>query len=237
MVVFRLLLLMLALGAASPVFAGSVTVNFTAVVGSSNDIDSGNVFGEGAGANLRGQVITGSITIDPPALNEVCNEGSACYGDFGGGAVSVSFSLNGMTSTVVSGGTQGYFGNRSGGSLSISDPAHGLDNYLGVGATGRDGMLQQSIGVLFNAATVFSASADALVAVDSLDSIGSGFGLVKGGITLLSPIEHVDATILSIDVAATDVPEPAGVVCFGVGLVALMGLGPRCLSHSRSTRN
>ncbi|HET6307584.1 MAG TPA: PEP-CTERM sorting domain-containing protein, partial [Rhodopila sp.] len=144
------------------------------------------------------------------------------YGDFGGGAVSVSFSLNRVTSTVVSTGRLGYFGNTSGGSVSIEDPSDGGYNYLAAGATSPDGLLQQSIGVLFNNATLFSAygGGNPVVAIDSLAAIGGGAGLVAGGITLLSPVEHLDATILTIRVAP--VPEPAGWALFGV---ALAGLG------------
>ncbi|HEY4173277.1 MAG TPA: PEP-CTERM sorting domain-containing protein [Rhodopila sp.] len=198
--------------------ADPTLIAFTAMIGSGNNIDTGDVFGEGYGADLSGQIITGSISIDPTSLTQQCPSGGACYGDFGAGAVSVSFSLNGITSTVVSTGTLGYVGNSSGGLVSINDLANGGDNYLAVGAASPDGMVQQSIGVLFNNATSFSAygDGDPAAAIGSLDSIGGGSGLVEGGITLMSPVEHLDATIMSIDV-----PEPAGLAVLAVGLIGL----------------
>jgi hypothetical protein len=108
--------------------------------------------------------------------------------------------------------------NSSGGLVNICDPLDGGSNYLAVGAASPNGMVEQSIGVLFDNATLFSAygGGDPTVAIDSLGIIGGGAGLVKGGITLMSPVEHIDATILSIDV-----PEPAGLALFGVALAGL----------------
>jgi hypothetical protein len=213
-----LLICALSVTLASVARASPITIAFTAMIGTGNDLDAGNVFNEGYGANLAGQVIVGSLSIDPVSLTERCGAGGACYGDFGAGAVSVSFTLNGITSTVVSTGTLGYFANVSGGLVSIEDPSDGGYNYLAVGAASPDGMMEQSIGVLFNNATRFSAfgGGDPSVAIESLDSIGGGWGLVKGGITLLSPVEHLDATILTIDV-----PEPGGLVLLGAALVGL----------------
>jgi hypothetical protein len=208
--------LLLALSSAA--HADPTLIVFTAMIGPGNNIDTEDVFGEGYDADLTDQVITGSISIDPTALTQRCGSDGACYGDFGAGAVSVSFTLNGITSTVVSTGTLGYVGNSSGGLVSISDPADGGDNYLAVGAASADGMVQQSIGALFNNATLFSADGggNPTAAIGSLDSIGGGAGLVEGGITFLSPVEHLDATIMSIDV-----PEPAGLAVLAVGLIGL----------------
>lgn len=205
--------------ALSPVARADPTlIAFTAMIGSGNSIDTEDVFGEGYGTDLSGQVITGSISIDPASLTQQCASGAACYGDFSAGAVSVSFTLNGITSTVVSTGTLGYFGDSSGGLVSISDPADGGYNYLAVGAASANGMVQESIGVLFNDATLFSAygGGDPAAAIGSLDSIGGGAGLVEGGMTFMSPVEHLDATIMTIDV-----PEPAGLAALTVGLIGL----------------
>lgn len=198
--------------------AEPITIKFTAQVGTSNNIDAANVFGEGYGADLRGQVITGLLSIDPSALTALCPAGAACYGDQGRGAISVSFTLNGITSTTVSTGTLGYFGNGSGGSVLICDPTDGGNNYLAVGATSPDGMVQQSIGALFTVATLFDAHAhsDPSAAIDSLMAIGDGSGLAKGGITYMDPAEHLDATILGIDI-----PEPGGAAVLGAGLLLL----------------
>jgi PEP-CTERM motif len=184
-------------------------------------------FNEGSGANLAGQVIAGSVTIDPIFLTQICGSGGACYGDFGAGAISVSFSLNGITASVVSTGTLGYFGGRSGGSVSVSDPTDGGSNYLTIGATSPDGMVQECIGALFNNATLFSAygGGDPAAAIASLGHIGGGGGSVKGGITFMSPVEHIDATILGIDI-----PEPASLALFGVALAGL-GSAKRRMAH------
>jgi hypothetical protein len=197
--------------------ADPIIIQFTARVGTSNSIDAADIFNEGYGANLAGQIIAGSVTIDPTPLTALCGSGGACYADFGAGAISVSFTLNGVTSTIVSTGTLGYFGNRSGGSLLVNSPGNGGDNYLAAGATSPDGMVQESIGALFVNATLFDASFGPTVAVSSLATIGGGTGLVAGGITYMNPMEHLDATILGIDV-----PEPGGITMFGMALMMLV---------------
>jgi hypothetical protein len=200
--------------------ADPILLSFTARIGSSsNSIDTEDVFGEGFDANLAGQVITGSVSIDPAPLTELCSTGGACYGDFGAGAISVSFSLNGFTATVVSTGTLGFFGGSSGGSVLICDPSDGVSNYVAVAAASPDGMVQESIGAMFSAATLFSAygGGDAAAAIGSLDRIGDGSGLVAGGISFMSPVEHLDATLLGIEV----VPEPACLTLFGAALGGL----------------
>jgi PEP-CTERM motif-containing protein len=217
LLIFALLLTMSGIARADP-----ITIAFTAMVGSgnSNVIDTDDLFREGYSANLKGQVIVGSVSINPAALTERCISGGACYCDFGAGAVSVSFTLNGITSTVVSTDMPGYFGNSSSGSVLINDKADGSSNYLAVGATTAGGMLQESIGALFNLATVFSAyGGDPAVTVASLNNLGDGTGLVSGGITLMTGDEHLDARILTINVVG--VPEPAGWALFGIALIGL----------------
>jgi hypothetical protein len=216
--VSRILVLIPALMLLHPVLlrAEPITIHFTAKIGANNSIDLGDIFNEGAGADLKGQVIAGAVTIDPAPLTDLCGTAPACYADFGAGAVSVSFRLNGVTSTVVSTGTSGFFGGRSGGSIAISDRSHGGYNYLAAGAASEDGMVQQYIGALFGNATLFDADSDPLAAIASLGRIGGGSSLVKGGITLLTPVEHLDATILSIDV-----PEPATLSLLGLGALAM----------------
>ena len=211
-----LLAFALVLASAASARANPIAIEFSAIIGTSNSIDTGNVFGEGAGANLKNQTIAGLVTIDPASLRQVCFIGGACYGDFGAGAISVSFTLNGITSTVVSTGRLGYLGNSSGGLVAVGDRLPGGFNYLAVGATSEDGTEQESIGVLFNRKTAFSTRGGPGAATDSLDMIGNGSGLVEGGITFMSPIEHLDATILSIHV-----PEPAGIYVLGMALILL----------------
>ena len=235
---FFLLVSALALTIVVPAPAAPVTVDFTAVIGTGNSVDTDNVFGEGFGTNLAHQVIVGSAMIDPTALVEVCRRGRACYSDFGAGAISISFTLNGITSTVVSGHRPGSFIDHAVGSVSISDPSHGGYTYLAVAATDPDGMVQQSIGVLFNNRTLFSAYGNGVpsAAIASLAHIGAGSGLVGGGITFLSPVEHLDATILTIAVQqpaglaqsgdasnrGIDVSEPSDLALF---CAAMSGLG------------
>jgi hypothetical protein len=120
----------------------------------------------------------------------VCGAVGGCYGDFGAGAISVSFCLTGVSATVVSNGSLGYFGNRSGGMVSIDDSSGGGCDYLAAGATNRDGMVEESIGVLFDNATLFSAHG--------------------GGIILMTPAEHLDARIFTIRVT-----EPASLPLLG----------------------
>ena len=214
LLVFALSLTLPLVGRANP-----TVVAFTAMIGSRNSIDTENVFGEGYGANLAGQVIVGSVSIEPASLTQIWSVGEACYADFGAGAVSVSFTLNGITSAVVSTGVLGFVGGSSGGLVSISDPSAGGKNYLAVGAASLDGMVQESIGAMFDNATLFSADGggDPALAVGSLDAVDEGSGLVKGGITFLSPVEHLDATILTIEA----VPEPACLALFGIALGGL----------------
>ena len=77
--------------------ADPITIAFTAQIGSSNNVDSQNIFGEGFRADLASQIITGSVSIDPVALTQKCSSGGACYGDFGAGSITVS-SFGGFTS-------------------------------------------------------------------------------------------------------------------------------------------
>src|ERR1700712_1252615 len=153
---FVLLAFVLSLACAASARANAIAIGFSALIGTSNSIDTGNVFGEGVGANLRNQTIAGMVTIDPASLRQVCNLGGACYGDFGAGAISVTFTLNGITSTVVSTGRLGYLAGSSGGLVAIGDRLPGGFNYLAVGAASEDGTIQESIGVLFNRKTAFS---------------------------------------------------------------------------------
>ena len=76
-----LLIYVLALTLSAAARAEPVTIHFTARIGSGTSIDTGDVFGEGLGANLAGQVITGSVTIDPASLTLVCDGNGAYYGD------------------------------------------------------------------------------------------------------------------------------------------------------------
>jgi hypothetical protein len=218
---FALLLVLFALPVVS---RAEVTLRFSARVGGTNNIDVGNIFHEGASANLQGQIITGTATIDSAGLVQECGAGGACYGDFGAGSISVSFTLNGVTSTTVSTGTLGYYGYRSGGSVSIMDPAPGDGGYnnFEIQADSPDGMLQQQIGAMYNLQAAFTAyggsraAPDPEVAIDSLATIDDG-QLVWGGITLLTPIEHIDAEVIAISVP---VPEPAGLGLAGFALAA-----------------
>ena len=198
--------------------AAPVTIGFTAMIGDRNNIDTDDVFGEGVAADLSGQTIVGSFTIDPSALTQVCSFSGACYLDYGAGAISAAFTLNGITASVISTGTLGFAGNTSGGMVSIKDPANGGSNYLSVGAASADGAIQETIGVLFGGTTGFSAfgGGDPLAAIGSLGTIGGGQGLVAGGITFMSATEHLDATIITIEV-----PEPPGMWLVGLGLLAL----------------
>lgn len=215
------LILLLALPAMA---RADVTLRFSAEIGSTNNVDTGNIFNEGAGANLQGQIITGTATIGSAGLVQECGSGGGCYGDFGAGSIRVSFTLNGITSTVVSTGRMGYYGDRSGGSVSIMDPApsDGGYNNFEVQADNPDGTLQEQIGAMYNLQSAFSAyggslaAPDPAAAIDSLTSIDEG-QLVWGGITLLTPTEHLDAEVIGITVP---VPEPAGLGLAGLVLAA-----------------
>lgn len=209
--------------------ATPLTIDFTATIGTSNNIDTGDVFGEGYGANLTGQEIDGSITIDPSPFVQACSSIDPCWGDFGAGALTVSFTLNGITATVTSSGTLGFLGDRSGGSVSITDSTHG--NSFEIAAASPDGMVEETVGAAFGNSTLFDAygGGDPNTAIGSLDAIGQGNGLVWGGITYLSPVEHLDATIDSIDAiqvatvttSDNDIPEPSGNGLLGLAVAAL----------------
>jgi hypothetical protein len=58
-------------------------------------------------------------------------------------------------------------------------------------------------------------------AIDSLTRIGDGAGLAKGGITYMSPIEQLDAAIISMGV-----PEPATLPLFAIALLLLARVRP-----------
>ncbi|HEX2942293.1 MAG TPA: hypothetical protein VHO91_14685 [Rhodopila sp.] len=243
----RVIMVALATGCVVPAaaYADAVTIDFSATVGAVNSIDIGNLFGEGANVNLAGQTMYGIATIDPSALVERCVTAGACYADNGAGAMTMRFTLNGITHSVISAGTLGYLGNTSGGLVSINDLAHGGDNYLSVGVTSPDGLLQESIGALFNAATLLSAygtgtqnasgsqvsAGSASAAITSLAAIGGGGGLVAGGITLLTPLEHIDATVTSISA-----PEPASCVLLLPSLCGLWRVRRRRVACSRRDR-
>ena len=92
--------------------AAPVTIGFTAMIGDRNNIDTDDVFGEGVAADLSGQTIVGSFTIDPSALTQVCSFSGACYLDYGAGAIAAAFTLNGITASVISTGTLGFAGQR-----------------------------------------------------------------------------------------------------------------------------
>lgn len=209
--------------------AAPLTIDFTATIDSSNNVDTVGVFGEGYGANLTGQVIGGSITIAASPFVQACATGDACWGDFGAGAIIMSFTLNGVTASVTSTGTLGFLGNRSGGSVSITDTTNGGSNSFEIGAASPDGMVEETVGALFSISTLFNAygGGDPNAAIGSLDAIGLGTGLAWGGITYLSPVEHLDATIDSIvaiqqATTSNDIPEPSEFGLLGLGVAGLL---------------
>jgi hypothetical protein len=57
--------------------ANPITIKFTAQIGSSNNIDTQDLFGEGDRANLASQIITGLVSIDPGPLTQRCGLGGA----------------------------------------------------------------------------------------------------------------------------------------------------------------
>ena len=220
------IVLMLLMSPLTTAARADVTLNFQARIGTINNIDISDIFHEGAGANLQGQIITGTATVETAGLVQRCGSGGACYGDFGAGSVSISFTLNGVTSTVVSTGTMGYYGYSSGSSVSIMDPAagHGGYNNFEIAADSPDGLLQEQIGAMYNPQAAFSAyggsvsAPDPTRAVDSLATLDQG-QMVWGGITLLTPIEHLDAQLLDVSVP---VPEPAALGLAFILLAALV---------------
>jgi hypothetical protein len=62
-----------------------------------------------------------------------------------------------------------------------------------------------------------SGNGDPGTAIDSLGVIGNRSGLGKGDITYMNPLEHLDATILTIGI-----PEPAALSLFSAVLLLLV---------------
>ncbi len=207
---------------AAPASAGPVVIHFTASIQSGTD--PANLFGEAADPDLAGQILTGSVSIDPAAMTPASESDGISYGDFGAGAVSVSVALNGMSLNAVSSGTIGYFGNRSGGEVTVGDLADGGYNYMDAGASTPDGMVQVSLSALFNRSVALSAAS-----VGSLAAIGDGKGLTVGGVTVMTASgEHVTAALLFMSV-----PEPASWSILLLASAVLLFVRNRCFPAAR----
>lgn len=212
----------LALAAATPAMAGPIVIHFAAKVQSGADRD--NLFQYGANADLAGQILTGSVSVEPEPMIAVPAGAGAAYADFGAGAITFGLTLNSVSLTIVSTGTLGFGGSRSGGELTIEDIGHGGYNYMDVGATSPDGMTQLTLSALFAPSVAFSAAS-----IPSLGAIGGGRGLTAGGITLMTASgEHISATLLSVDV-----PEPGSLPVLLLAAAVLLFARNRCFPALR----
>ena len=69
----------LALLSAGSCLAAPIMIRFTAAIDTGNSIDAADIFGEGAGADLTGQVVSGTVTIDPAALTALSVSGRVLW--------------------------------------------------------------------------------------------------------------------------------------------------------------
>jgi len=185
--------------------ASPLPVYLSPTISTGNDIDRDNRFGQGFAPNPTGQAEFGSVTIGPGSLTEVC----ACDRD--NGAISIDVNWDRITNSEVFENRPGSFIVRAGELGAIGDPAEGGYNNMALAAASDpDGVAPEPIGYRLDTATrslTFDGSGP-WAAIDSPAGVGAYLGLAGGNLILLTSNEQAVATLPSVNLPSSAVPEP-----------------------------
>ncbi len=184
--------------------ASPLPVYLSPTISTGNDIDRDNRFGQGFAPNPTGQAEFGSVTIDSSRLTEVC----ACDRD--SGAMSIDVNWDRIANSEVSENRPGSFIVRAGELGAIGDPAEGGYNNMALAAASDpDGVAPEPIGYRLDTATrsLTFGGTSPWAAIYSPAGVSAYVGLAGGNLTLLTSTEQAVATISSVDIPPSAVPD------------------------------